>query len=69
MSEQEKHDRRKKQLELASLFYEMGMPFDVVEKISGIEHQEFIQDIESKKNIHGKIIDNRRDGNYNNERY
>ena len=43
-------ERKEKQLELAKLFYEMGMEEDVILKISGIEKDEYL-------NIQNKPVD------------
>ena len=42
-----KDERKEKQIELAKLFYEMGMEEDVILKISGIEKKEYL-DIKNK---------------------
>lgn len=46
----DKQERKEKQLELAKLFYEMGMEEDVILKISGIEKDEYL-------NIKNKSVD------------
>ena len=42
--------RKERQLQLAKLFYEMGMEEDVVLKISGIEKKDYL-------NIENNIVD------------
>ncbi len=44
----DKKEKKEKQLELAKLFYEMGMEEDVILKISGIEKKDYLT-IEKKK--------------------
>ena len=51
-------DRKRRQLELAKIFYEMGMEEDLVCKVSGLEKEEL------KKYI---SIDNNSPDKYNNK--
>lgn len=48
-----KEEKKEKQIQLAKLFYEMGMEEEVVLKISGIEKSEYL-DIKNKNN---KLVD------------
>ena len=43
-------EKKEKQIQLAKLFYEMGMEEDVVLKISGIEKSEFLNIKKNKNN-------------------
>ena len=49
----EAQEKREKQLQLAKLFYEMGMEEEVILKISGIEKKEYL----NIKNKEDKLVD------------
>ena len=46
-------EKKEKQLQLAKLFYEMGMEEEVVLKISGIEKKDYL-------NIENNVVDKKR---------
>ena len=47
----ETKERKEKQLQLAKLFYEMGMEQDVILKISGIDMSEYLEIKEKNKDV------------------
>ena len=47
----EQNEKKEKQLQLAKLFYEMGMEQEVILKISGINMTEYLSIKDQNKNI------------------
>lgn len=53
----DKKEKKEKQMQLAKLFYEMGMEEDVILKISGIDKTEYL-DMKNLKNVKdNKLVD------------